>query len=213
MTIGSAEDIRAARLDDVRAFFQTYYRPRNASLALAGDVDTDQVLALAARLLRPARGRRASLPRSCSPRRPRLTSESRLLLEDRVELPRLYIAWHSPGAVCATTTRSWIWWPSCWRAGRRRACIARSCTKSGSPPRSRPRRTPARLAASSRSWPRRRPGRTLAGARARDRRARSRRLSRRARPTSKWSAAWRRRKPISSTGCKRSAASAASPIS
>ena len=58
MTIGSAEDIRAARLDDVRAFFQTYYRPRNASLALAGDVDTDQVLALAADCFGPLDGRR-----------------------------------------------------------------------------------------------------------------------------------------------------------
>ena len=29
------------------AFFQTYYRPRNASLALAGDIDTDKALALA----------------------------------------------------------------------------------------------------------------------------------------------------------------------
>jgi hypothetical protein len=39
-TIGSAEDIRAARLDDVREFFQTYYHAGNASLSLAGDVDT-----------------------------------------------------------------------------------------------------------------------------------------------------------------------------
>ena len=30
VTIGAADDIRAARLEDVRAFFQTYYRPRNA---------------------------------------------------------------------------------------------------------------------------------------------------------------------------------------
>src|SRR4029453_14927313 len=49
MTIGAAEDIRAARLDDVRAFFQTYYRPRNASLSLAGDVDTELAIDLATR--------------------------------------------------------------------------------------------------------------------------------------------------------------------
>ena len=44
LTIGDAADLRAAKLDDVKAFFQTYYRPRNASLALAGDVDTAQAL-------------------------------------------------------------------------------------------------------------------------------------------------------------------------
>jgi zinc protease len=96
MTIGSAEDIRAAHLDDVRAFFQTYYRPRNASLALAGDVDTDQVLALAADCFAPVEAG-AEPPAVVFTPPARMTSESRLLLEDRVELPRLYIAWHSPG--------------------------------------------------------------------------------------------------------------------
>jgi zinc protease len=95
LTIGSAEDIRAARLDDVRAFFQTYYRPRNASLALAGDVDTDQVLALAAECFAPIDAGDEPPPVVFTPP-PRMVSEARLMLEDRVELPRLYIAWHSP---------------------------------------------------------------------------------------------------------------------
>jgi len=34
LTIGEAADIRDARIDDVRDFFRTYYRPRNASLAI-----------------------------------------------------------------------------------------------------------------------------------------------------------------------------------
>ena len=95
LTIGSAEDIRAARLDDVRAFFQTYYRPRNASLALAGDVDTDQVLAQAADCFGPLEAGEEPPAVVFTPP-PRIASEVRLLLEDRVELPRLYIAWHSP---------------------------------------------------------------------------------------------------------------------
>src|SRR4051812_45021948 len=48
LTIGAAEDINAAHIDDVRAFFQRYYHPANASLALAGDIDTKRGLALAA---------------------------------------------------------------------------------------------------------------------------------------------------------------------
>src|SRR5215207_1417126 len=47
LTIGAAEDLRAAHLDDVRAFFQTYYHPSNASLAIAGDVDLNAALRMA----------------------------------------------------------------------------------------------------------------------------------------------------------------------
>ncbi len=95
MTIGGADDIRAARLDDVKAFFQTYYRPRNASLALAGDVDTDQVLAMAGDYFGPLEAGDEPPPAEFTPP-PAITSDIRLLLEDRVELPRLYMAWHSP---------------------------------------------------------------------------------------------------------------------
>jgi zinc protease len=94
-TIGSADDIRAAHLDDVRAFFETYYRPRNASLALAGDVDTDQVLAMATDYFGPLESGTAPPPVVHTPPAA-MTAARRLMLEDRVELPRLYIAWHSP---------------------------------------------------------------------------------------------------------------------
>src|SRR5215212_1781600 len=99
LTIGEAADIRAARLDDVRAFFQTYYRPRNASLALAGDVDTAQALAMAAEYFGGIDG--GSEPPPVEYSAPPALAETRLLLEDRVELPRLYISWHSPGLFAA----------------------------------------------------------------------------------------------------------------
>ena len=47
ITIGEPDDLRAASLDDVQAFFQTYYHPGNASLALAGDIETERALELA----------------------------------------------------------------------------------------------------------------------------------------------------------------------
>ena len=40
MTIGAADDIKAMQLDDVHEFFRTYYHPANASLTLAGAIDT-----------------------------------------------------------------------------------------------------------------------------------------------------------------------------
>src|SRR5260370_32000420 len=36
--IGSMADLQAAALDDVRHFFQPYYTPHNATLAIAGDI-------------------------------------------------------------------------------------------------------------------------------------------------------------------------------
>src|SRR6186713_172095 len=44
--IGSHEDIQAAKLDDVRAFFRQYYAPNNATLAIVGEFDTAQAKAL-----------------------------------------------------------------------------------------------------------------------------------------------------------------------
>jgi zinc protease len=40
-TIGSMEDLSAASLDDVKAWFNTYYGAANATLVLAGDIDLD----------------------------------------------------------------------------------------------------------------------------------------------------------------------------
>lgn len=93
-TIGEIADLHAAKLDDVRQFFSTYYHPANASLAIAGDVDTEPTLDLVRRYFEdlPA-GPAVSLVR---PEEPALSGETRLILEDRVELPRLYIAWISP---------------------------------------------------------------------------------------------------------------------
>jgi zinc protease len=95
LTIGAAEDIRAAHIDDVRAFFQRYYHPANASLALAGDIDEERGLALAAQYFGEVPGgvkpERVVVPPPAVP-----ADDVKLVLEDRVELPRLYLAWHSP---------------------------------------------------------------------------------------------------------------------
>ena len=48
MTIGAAEDIRQMEFEDVREFFRTYYHPANASLVLAGDIETERAFDLAA---------------------------------------------------------------------------------------------------------------------------------------------------------------------
>jgi zinc protease len=100
LTIGAAEDIRAAHIDDVRAFFQRYYHPGNASLALAGDIDTRKGLELAESYFGEIPGGPRPEPVNAPPPdTPR--DDVRLVLEDRVELPRLYLAWHSSALFAA----------------------------------------------------------------------------------------------------------------
>ncbi len=92
-TIGSAEDIRAASLDQVREFFQTYYHPANASLSLAGDIETEAAFELAEKYF----GGLASGPAIAPVRATAsLAGSANLVLEDRIELPRIYVSWHSP---------------------------------------------------------------------------------------------------------------------
>jgi len=43
--IGSLEDLDAAKLDDVKEWFKTYYGPNNAVLVIAGDVNAQEILA------------------------------------------------------------------------------------------------------------------------------------------------------------------------
>ncbi len=93
--IGWPEDVRAATLDDVREFFATYYHPANASLAIAGDVDAGEAI-------RAARAHFEEIPAGpppppVSPPPPAVGGRpAALLLEDRVEAPRLYLGWVTP---------------------------------------------------------------------------------------------------------------------
>src|SRR5262245_24516396 len=96
LTIGGADDLRAARLDDVKAFFQTYYHPRNASLALAGDVSVSDGMRLAEKYFGELAPGEAPPPVEVAPPPP-IDREVRLVLEDRIELARIYLTWHSPG--------------------------------------------------------------------------------------------------------------------
>jgi zinc protease len=98
MTIGSADDIRAMQLEDVQAFFRTYYHPANASLVLAGDIDTSRGFELAEQYFGDLPGGTRPQPVIAAASLP---YEQRLVLEDRVELPRVYIAWHSPAMFAA----------------------------------------------------------------------------------------------------------------
>jgi zinc protease len=92
-TIGSADDLRAMRLEDAHEFFRAYYHPANASLAIAGDVDAERAFDLAAHYFAEVR---PGPPPAVVSASASLRREVKLVLEDTVEVPRLYVAWHSP---------------------------------------------------------------------------------------------------------------------
>jgi predicted Zn-dependent peptidase len=95
-TIGSMADLDAASLEDVAAFFRTYYAPNNAVLAVAGDADPVQVRTwveryfgeIAPSLDIPTPGD-LTLPAV-------LGEEQRETVEDRVPLPRHYFGFRAP---------------------------------------------------------------------------------------------------------------------
>jgi zinc protease len=94
--IGSHADIESARLNDVRDFFQHYYIPNNASVAIAGDFDRAKVKALVAKYFGPIpRGPAVEKPAVVTPP---IESERRATVTDTVQLPRVSIGWLTPQA-------------------------------------------------------------------------------------------------------------------
>jgi len=94
--IGSMDDLSAASEEDVKNFFRLYYAPNNAILTIVGDFDPAQTRAGVEKYFGPIeRGKPVPRPK-IEPAR--LSSEKRLVFEDRVPLPRLYMVWPTVGA-------------------------------------------------------------------------------------------------------------------
>jgi predicted Zn-dependent peptidase len=93
--IGSMDDLTAAATEDVASFFQTYYAPNNAILAVTGDVTTARVRELARKYF-------DSIPAQPTPPAVDITQsaqggERRLNLEDPLaRLPRIDISYRVP---------------------------------------------------------------------------------------------------------------------
>ena len=92
--IGYMEDIAAATLDEVRAFFSTYYAPNNAVLTIAGDFDRQEALDLVSSYFGPIPS--VPLPPKVAPELPPLGGEQRQVIEDAIQLPRVYVGYRAP---------------------------------------------------------------------------------------------------------------------
>ncbi|MSP25863.1 MAG: insulinase family protein [Myxococcales bacterium] len=93
--IGSHEDLEAASVADVRAFFAEHYVPPNTSLVIAGDFDPKATMPLVEKYFGSIPGAKAPA-RAVTAAPVVLAGEQRLTLEDNVSLPKIIMAWHSP---------------------------------------------------------------------------------------------------------------------
>ena len=92
--IGSHADIQAATLTDIRNFFKLYYRPNNATLVIVGNIDKPKTKQLVGKYFGGfQRGPDVKPPVIGQPV---LTEERRAVIQDRVELQRVIMGWHTP---------------------------------------------------------------------------------------------------------------------
>ncbi|MDR3619142.1 MAG: pitrilysin family protein [Paludisphaera borealis] len=89
--IGSMADLSAASLADVSAFFRTHYTPNNAILCVAGDIDVPKTKAWIEKYFGPIpKGPDVEKPK---PQVPALDAAKRVVMTDRVTLPRAELVW------------------------------------------------------------------------------------------------------------------------
>lgn len=94
-TIGSITDIRSATLNRVQAFHRMYYRPENASLCLAGDIDLDRASDLVERYFGDIRNDESEIYRPFVHEPPQ-TTQVRDYVYDSIPLPGLLVGMHIP---------------------------------------------------------------------------------------------------------------------
>ena len=94
-TIGSMEDLNAATLQDVQAFFKRYYAPNNAVLTLVGDFQSDEALAKIKKYF-------GAIPAQPAPPKPDISEpeqkgERRKTIQDKfAQVPRIDISYKAP---------------------------------------------------------------------------------------------------------------------
>ncbi len=92
--IGFMPDLDAATLADVRGFYQQFYGPQNATLCVAGAMDTHAVRAAVDRFFGSLPGGPAKSPVRVP--LPPLAAEVRDTVSDRVPASRVFFAYHAP---------------------------------------------------------------------------------------------------------------------
>ncbi|MFC4314371.1 M16 family metallopeptidase [Steroidobacter flavus] len=93
--LGTHAGVEAARLEDMREFFARYYGPGNASLVIAGDIDRSRARSLVEKYFGSIEA--GAVPPRARASASRVGGQKRITVTDRVEVPRVTLAWATPG--------------------------------------------------------------------------------------------------------------------
>jgi len=92
--IGWMPDLEKMRAEDLRAWYERWYAPNNATLVVVGDVNPTQVFTLARKYFSPV-PRRDLAPPAQTPEPPQ-AAERRVRISAPAEVPYLLLGWHVP---------------------------------------------------------------------------------------------------------------------
>jgi zinc protease len=95
-TIGWPADIQSWKIEDLQAFFKTFYAPNNCTLILVGDLSAEEGFALAKKYLEPIP--RQEPPPAVRTTEPEQLGEKRVEVEREAQTPLLFQAYKSPAA-------------------------------------------------------------------------------------------------------------------
>jgi len=94
--IGSIADLDKATLQDVRDFFNTYYKPNNATLVIVGDFNSDQALAWTHKYFDGIPASAKPIPRRNTPEPPQTAERSVEKSYSNTPLPAVVIGYKIP---------------------------------------------------------------------------------------------------------------------
>lgn len=93
--IGSMEDLDAAQEIDYKTFYKDFYRPDNAILSIAGDLDIEQTKKLIDLYFKDIPSGKGEIQRKF-PQEPPITKVRRDTVYDNIQLPAVILAYHIP---------------------------------------------------------------------------------------------------------------------
>jgi zinc protease len=92
--IGFMNDLENMKAEDARAWYKTWYAPNNATLVIAGDVDSNEVLTLAQKYFGPLKAQ--TLPERKPQTEPAQLGIKRIVVKAPAQLPYIAMAYHAP---------------------------------------------------------------------------------------------------------------------
>ncbi len=102
-TIGWMADLKRMSIEELRAWYQTWYAPNNATLVVVGDVTPDEVRSLAERYFGPIE--RRPIPVAERPLELDQPGERRLTLHVKTQVPSLIMAFNTPSLATTDSPR------------------------------------------------------------------------------------------------------------